>query len=74
MGGHDLMTTETLCRLQNRAAAAHSSSHSGAIVTSPELQLARPMADGLGVQGDQNGEESEGILTGLFTELGKASR
>jgi hypothetical protein len=74
MGDHDLMTTETLCRLQNRVAVARSFARSGVIATSPGLQPAHPTSDGLGARGDQNGEESEGILTGLFTELGKASR
>jgi hypothetical protein len=68
------MTIEMLCQLQNRVAAMRSSARSGAIATSPGLRLARPTANGLGVRGDQNGEEREGILTGLFTELGKASR
>jgi hypothetical protein len=37
MGGHDLMTTKMLCRLQNRATAARSSARSGTIATSPGL-------------------------------------
>jgi hypothetical protein len=68
------MMTEMLCRLENRVAVARSFTRGGTIATSLGLWLARPMADGLGARGDQNGEESEGILTGLFTELGKASR
>jgi hypothetical protein len=53
MGSHDLMMTEMLCRLQNRVAAAFPPTRGGAIATSPGLRLARPIAVGLGAQGER---------------------
>jgi hypothetical protein len=44
------------------------------IATSREPRPAHPMTVGFGAWGDRNGDEHEGILTGLFTELGKTSR
>jgi hypothetical protein len=71
MGSHDLMMTETLCWLQNRAAAACSSIHGGAIATSPGLRLARPTADGLGCEEIEMERRARGPSQACSQSLGR---